>query len=196
MSNALIVFVKNPVLGKVKTRLAETLGAEKALEIYEMLLTHTRTVCVAIDAEQFIYYSNFIDIADGWQNCKRYLQKGNDLGAKMSNAFAEVFALGNNNIVIIGSDCIEITPAIIQEAFDELDKHDVVIGPAADGGYYLLGMKQLHGHLFINKSWSTEVVLQQTLTDVASLSLSYKLLPVLNDIDDETDLDKIDLSFL
>lgn len=192
MSHALIVFIKNPLLGKVKTRLAKTAGAEKALEVYQALLRHTRAVCEVVHAETFVFYHDFINKTDEWQKFSRRLQTGNDLGEKMSNAFAEIFASGNSRVVIIGSDCMEISPAIIQDAFDSLHQHDVVIGPAADGGYYLLGMKQVHPQLFMNKTWSTETVLQQTVADVMVLNLSYKLLPVLHDIDEEKDLDNVD----
>jgi uncharacterized protein len=196
MSDALIVFVKNLVPGKVKTRLAKTVGTEQALQIYQLLLTHTRTVCEEVHAERFIFYSDFIEANDEWQPFQKRLQRGNDLGERMSHAFAEIFDLGYSNVIIVGSDCIELTAAIIQEAFDELQRQDIVVGPAADGGYYLLGMKQLHVQLFANKKWSTEQVFNDTISDIEALRLSYKVLPVLNDIDDETDLNKIDLSLL
>ena len=189
MKNAVIVFVKNLVLGKVKTRLAKTIGPKKALEIYQYLVTHTQTVCKAVHADVFIFYSDFIDDSNQWNSCDRQLQNGNNLGEKMHNAFSKVFQNpAYEQAVIIGSDCLEITTTIIEEAFDQLINHDVVIGPATDGGYYLLGMKKLHSTLFKDKDWSSAIVLQQTISSIKNLGLSYFLLPELNDIDEEKDL--------
>jgi uncharacterized protein len=193
MSHALIIFAKNPVLGTVKTRLAKTIGIEKALLIYQQLLTHTRHISQMVEVDRFVFYSDFIDDRDGWIDYRKYLQVPGDLGVKMEAAFATVFALGYTKAVIIGSDCYELTTAVIEQAFVQLHRHDVVVGPALDGGYYLLGMKQPHPTLFANKNWSTPQVLPHTLANLTDLQLSHFMLPLLRDIDEEMDLIGTDL---
>lgn len=116
------------------------------------------------------------------------MQVGNDLGIRMQNAFINTFEQGNEEVAIIGTDCLELTSAIIMNAFAWLKNHDVVIGPAKDGGYYLLAMKQMHPKLFKNIAWSTPVVLNQTLAICLQENLSVYQLPELSDIDKENDL--------
>jgi uncharacterized protein len=186
----LIIFIKNPELGKVKTRLAATLGPEKALIIYNQLLSHTRKITEKLPLPQALYYSDFIPAKDSWdsQVFRKQVQSGSNLGERMLRAFQEGFNQGYNRICIIGSDCFELTSEIILNAFKKLEEHDVVIGPAEDGGYYLLGMQELQPYLFANKSWSTEAVLQQTLDEIKLKGLSVALLPTLTDVDEEKDL--------
>ncbi|MDX5437648.1 MAG: TIGR04282 family arsenosugar biosynthesis glycosyltransferase, partial [Pontibacter sp.] len=118
------------------------------------------------------------------------VQPTGDLGKKMQKAFAAAFLEGYISVVIIGSDCLQLTPDIINRAYKELETHDVVIGPALDGGYYLLGMNCLYPQLFQNKRWSTEHVFPDTIHDLQRLHLSYTLLPHLSDIDHAEDLDE------
>ena len=186
----LIIFIKNPELGKVKTRLAATLGPEKALIIYNQLLSHTRKITEKLPLPQALYYSDFIPAKDSWdsQVFRKQVQSGSNLGDRMLRAFQEGFNEGYNRICIIGSDCFELTSEIVLNAFKKLEEHDVVIGPAEDGGYYLLGMQELQPYLFANKSWSTEAVLQQTLDEIKLKGLSVALLPTLTDVDEEKDL--------
>lgn len=187
----LMVFVKNPKRGQVKTRLAKTVGDEKALQVYRVLLDHTITIARRVNFDKAIFYSDYIDETDMWRKAKfsQLVQEGNDLGERMYNAFKYAFFKKYKNVVIIGSDCLELNEHIITEAFDILKKNEVVIGPAKDGGYYLLGMRKLYKELFINKQWSTENVLLDTLLDIAQLNISMKLLPTLSDIDEEKDLE-------
>lgn len=187
----LMVFVKNPKRGQVKTRLAKTVGDEKALQVYRVLLDHTITIARRINFDKAIFYSDYIDETDMWRKEKfsQLVQEGNDLGERMYNAFEYAFSKKYKNVVIIGSDCLELNEHIITEAFDILENNEVVIGPAKDGGYYLLGMRKLYKELFINKQWSTENVLLDTLLDISRLNISMKLLPTLSDIDEEKDLE-------
>ena len=166
MSKALIIFIKNPVLGKVKTRLAATVGNLKAFEVYKKLLNHTRKITLLIDADKFLFYSDFLNREDEWSNDRfvKHLQKGNDLGERMCNAFEYIFLNKYQKVIIIGSDCIDLSTSVIEDAYMLLDDTDVVIGPAKDGGYYLLGMKNPHQCLFRNVSWSTSQALKQTLS--------------------------------
>ncbi len=189
-NNLLMVFAKNPELGKVKTRLAKTVGEHKALEIYLKLLEHTYAVADKTFADKAIFYSNKIeefDILD-YYKFPKFLQKGDDLGERMDRAFGEAFAQNYEKVVIIGSDCYDLTPEIIEDAFRLLNDHNVVIGPAFDGGYYLLGMDRHYSHLFKDKKWSTPDVLLDTILDTKKLKLSYTLLPTLTDVDEEKDL--------
>jgi rSAM/selenodomain-associated transferase 1 len=188
--NLLIIFYRNPELGKVKTRLAKTLGDEKALAIYLKLSSHTRAITENLAIDKVIYYSNFVDTEDAWPNTtfQKKLQNGNDLGEKMNNAFVEGFQSGYERVCIIGTDCLELSKDIIQQAFDQLVCYDVVIGPAKDGGYYLLGMKKPMPELFKNKAWSSDTVATDTIQNFKDLSLSYAQLAVLTDVDEEKDL--------
>lgn len=190
-NNLLLLFVRNPELGKVKTRLAASVGPEKALEIYLHLLLHTRDVTKSLPVQKLVYYSNAIDTNDFWPNdtYEKRVQPAGDLGEKMQATFATAFDEGYTSVVIIGSDCLQLTSKIILDAYQKLEKSDVVIGPALDGGYYLLGMKRLHRQLFQNKRWSTEHVFPDTIQDIEKLHLSYALLPPLSDIDHLEDLD-------
>jgi uncharacterized protein len=188
--NLLMIFIKNPALGKVKTRLAKTVGDEKALRVYQLLLDHTHKVTKGVNADRAVFYSDFINNDDVWKRDKfqQFIQKGEDLGDRMATAFLKAFALGYKKVVIIGSDCFDLNEDIITEAYNILEENEVVLGPAKDGGYYLLGMKNYHEQLFKNKAWSTENVLLDTLLDLSNLNLSFKLLPTLSDIDQEKDL--------
>ncbi len=188
-SKHLIIFVKNKIAGKVKTRLAAGIGQEKAMEVYDKLLTHTHLATRCLDCEKTVYFSEQTEQDGLWADGNFFLeqQSGHDLGARMQQAFDAQFAKGAERVCIIGSDTFEITAEIIQSAFKALQKHDIVIGPASDGGYYLLGMKELQPELFHHKNWSTKAVLSQTLQDVQQLQLSYTLLPELNDIDQKED---------
>jgi uncharacterized protein len=186
----LIIFYRNPVQGKVKTRLASTIGDKKALEIYLHLAQHTKLITEHLPFDKIIFYSEQIEINDFWENklYQKAVQEGSDLGQKMRNAFEEGFETGYKSICIIGTDCIELTTAIIQNAFHTLTTQEAVIGTAKDGGYYLLGMKKFHPELFGNKYWSTSSVAADTLEDLKKLGLSYATLPTLRDIDTEDDL--------
>ena len=190
-SSLLLIFVKNPELGKVKTRLAATIGNRKALRIYLKLLEHTRTITQSLPYDKVVYYSPAIQPDDIWGQggFQKSLQREGDLGQRMQDAFQTGFTQGYEKICIIGSDCYELTSEIIQTAYQALDAHDVIVGPSLDGGYYLLGMKELHPELFQNKHWSTSSVLKDTITDLTQKRLQWTALPELNDVDEEGDLE-------
>lgn len=189
MKNALIVFVRKPELGKVKTRLAATVGNDVALDIYKELLQHTFNIVKSTPVTKFIYYVNKIEKDDLWnaEGFVKRLQSDNDLGSKMKDAFSEVLNEGYKKAVIIGSDCMDLTTAIIVQAFDLLETKDTVIGPAKDGGYYLLGMKNLFSFIFKDKNWSTSSVYNDTVIDMEANGISFGVLPLLNDVDTEDD---------
>lgn len=184
-----MTFIRNPVPGKVKTRLANAIGDDKALRYYQKLLCITRTVSEAVEADKWIWYSDYIDDADKWEPSvfSKKLQQGKSLGARMQFAFEEAFAAGYKEVLIIGSDCPDITPEIIEEAFTTLHLADAVIGPARDGGYYLLGMKELLP-VFTGVDWSTDKVLVQTTTHLKKHALTFRILKELTDLDTVEDL--------
>ncbi len=190
MKKAIIIFVRNPEPGKVKTRLAKEIGDEQTVRVYRELLQHTHDITYNLDCDKFVYYADYINNDDLWENekFKKRLQEGENLGNRMIVAFFELFQLGYTKVVIIGSDCPELTPLVIRDAFDQLDKTDVVIGPASDGGYYLLGLTHLISELFKNKKWSTDTVLADTIKDTINLKKSCSFLTELSDIDTAEDL--------
>ncbi len=177
-------------MGQVKTRLAETIGDRQAFKIYQKLLALTRFVADQLSCHRQLWYSQFIEEDDDWEasNYEKKLQQGTDLGERMKYAFAEAFAGGFERAVIIGSDCAELQPKHIRQAFTALEHHDIAIGPSQDGGYYLLGMNAFHPQLFAEIDWSTASVYKDTINRIEALNLSYQNLPMLNDIDTEEDL--------
>ena len=187
--NVLIIFVKNLIDGQVKTRLANTLGNDAAMVIYKRLLENVHDKIHSFEVDKIIFYSDFIE-EDIWENklFQKEIQEGNDLGERMENAFKSSFTAGYKNAIIIGTDCPGINKDILEDGFLKLNHSDIVIGPAADGGYYLLGMKKVHSFLFQKVKWSTDKVLQQTIDLCNRNQLSYFLLPELSDIDEEKDL--------
>ena len=197
MKQVLLVFVKNAVKGKVKTRLAATVGDDVAFEIYNRLLLHTALSTNPVSAHKIVFYSDFIDAKDIWNNelYQKQIQNGNDLGERMANAFEYAFKNGSEKVDIIGSDCFEITTEFIEGAFKQLDHSDVVIGPALDGGYYLLALKSNNKALFQHIQWSTDQVLSQTMEVCRQMGLKVAQLQLLSDIDNESDLKRIGYNY-
>jgi rSAM/selenodomain-associated transferase 1 len=181
--NLLLIFTRNPELGKAKTRLAKTVGNETALEIYKFLLQRTKDISLKVNADKAVCYSVKIRENDIWNTdiYQKYQQEGEDLGIRMLNAFKNGFEAGYKKIIIIGSDLYDLSSKEIDNAFNQLDKNDLVLGPALDGGYYLLGMKELYKKVFKNKEWGTATVKKDTLQDL--INQQVKLLEVKNDID-------------
>jgi rSAM/selenodomain-associated transferase 1 len=173
--------------------LAATIGDEKALKIYKELLRHTQEITQKIPVRKLLFYADSINQNDSWkqEDYTKYLQPEGDLGRKMQFAFDTAFNSGAKRVLIIGSDCYELTSGIIEQAFSVLENYDAVIGPAADGGYYLLGFSRPNYSVFQNKNWSTETVFQDTIKDFRNANFSYLLLPVLNDVDEEKDLGEL-----
>lgn len=189
-TDLLIIFVKNPVLGKAKTRLAATVGNKRALAIYRLLLEKTRVETINLAVDKVVCYSDNVDTSDLWDNnhYQKNIQAIGDLGHKMTSAFQKAFQAGYERVCIIGSDCYEMTQAHLEDAFKALKSKDAVIGPAVDGGYYTLGISRFTPELFEHKVWSTETVAADTIKDFENLDLRYSILPELNDVDTESDL--------
>lgn len=195
--NLLIIFVKNLIPGQVKTRLAKDIGIDGALDVYKYLVEHTFEVTQDLDCAKAVFYSEYVEIEDVWdtEKYKLFIQKGADLGERMKNAFADAFERKFKKVVVIGTDCFELKGAHIEEAFDQLEDHDIAIGPASDGGYYLIGMKKAYPQLFHEKKYSHSKVLSEVLTEISQIGASFHLLPQLNDIDTFQDLKDSDIEF-
>lgn len=189
-TDLLIILVKNPVLGKAKTRLAATVGDQRALNIYKLLLEKTRVETIDLAVDKMVYYSDHVDTSDLWDNDRyqKAIQVTGDLGTKMTSAFEKAFQTGYERVCIIGSDCYEMTQTHLEDAFKALQRKDALIGPAVDGGYYTLGMSRFIPELFEHKVWSTDTVASDTIKDFENFGLNYGVLPTLNDVDTEDDL--------
>lgn len=195
--NLLIVFVKNLIPGHVKTRLAKDIGIDGALDVYKFLVEHTYETTKEVESSKAVFYSEYVEIEDIWdtEEYQLLVQKGPDLGDRMLNAFKHGFDKGFEKVVIVGTDCFELKPDHIEEAFDQLSQHDVVIGPATDGGYYMIGMNKLYPQLFHDKKYSHENVLKDVLTEIGQMDADFYLLPELSDIDTFQDLKDSDIDF-
>ncbi|MGH7548357.1 MAG: TIGR04282 family arsenosugar biosynthesis glycosyltransferase [Gemmatimonadales bacterium] len=188
---ALGIFVKAPIPGRVKTRLAEEIGAVAAAELYRRLgrqvvaaargrgSSHHTTVWFTPAAEEAVVR----EWLEGVARVELRAQTGESLGDRLSNAFAHEFAEGAGRAVIIGSDCPGVDRRLVAEAFGALNEDDVVLGPALDGGYYLIGLSRPEPALFRDISWSTARVADQTRARAHALGLSCHLLRPLRDVD-------------
>ena len=190
-TDALIVFIKNIVPGQVKTRLAATVGDGRAVEIYRALLERTRQAALGTVARRYVFYSDFVEKDDAWDEAffTKKTQRGTGIGERMHQALAEVLAQ-HERAVLVGGDIAGLTAAILGEALHSLRTHDCVIGPAMDGGYYLIGLKTPQSTVFQDIAWSNPHTRQQTLEKIKSLGLTCHLLPLLSDIDREEDWKK------
>lgn len=184
------VLTRNPVAGMVKSRLAASVGPETALEVYRKLRNHTAEVLRTCHAEKAVFYSNEIPDEDCFVEigALSFLQKNDEFGQRMRHTFTTGFSLGFLRVVLIGTDCPDIDAAIIDSAFDALDSFDAVLGPARDGGFYLIGLNCDRPELFVNRTWSHEHVLQETLHILDKTGATFTLLPELQDIDTFEDL--------
>ena len=199
-TKALAIFCKTPEKGFVKTRLAASVGDQKALEVYLNLLNITDEETRPFSSSLYLFVTSSIeDSVEKMQSIlqqqdlftdpktKFVIQQGEDLGQKMSAAFKKLFK-NHQSVVLIGCDLPDLTSALISKAFDALQSNDVVIGPSCDGGYYLIGLNKETPDLFKEISWSTEKVLNQTLEKAERLSIKVQLLDQLRDIDTLEDL--------
>ncbi len=194
MRRAILLFVKYPEPGRVKTRLAATIGPTPAARAYRRLVAH---VCRELpDAAEILV---FFDPPAAQQRIEEWLrpllprsfslipQAAGDLGERLQAAFAITFERGAGRALVIGTDCVEMTPATFSEAFAALDHADCAIGPTMDGGYYLLGLRAPAPILFRDIAWSTGRTFADTLAQASAGGLSLKILERLHDVDDEAD---------
>ena len=186
----LMVFVRAPRPGQVKTRLAASLGSAQALAAYKQLVA---TVLAGIEGGGSVELHYTPDDAaaemspwlrPGWE-CRPQL--AGDLGTRMHGAFVDAFSRGASRVVLIGSDCPEATLEDVQSAWANLDHHDLVLGPARDGGYWLIALRQPQPGLFQGMAWSTSSVLQETMLRAQKAGLRTLLLRQLADVDTAAD---------
>ena len=191
MSTAVLVFTKAPQPGASKTRLIPALGADEAAAAHEVLvlrtLDMTRDLGVAgEDCQVSLWGAVPHPALDLWSDqfaLPLHLQAAGDLGKKMLHGFASALDAGADQAVLIGSDCPAMTAEYIRQACAALRASDLVLGPAEDGGYVLIGCKQVHAELFANIPWGSDRVLARTLEQAEQLELSVTLLATLWDVD-------------
>jgi rSAM/selenodomain-associated transferase 1 len=198
---ALILFAKEPIPGKVKTRLVPPLTPEGAAELYGSMLRDTiARIGLLKGIDRYLFYDGengaldfFTEAAPG-MTCLP--QKGADLGKRMAETLRHVFGKGHGAAVIIGSDSPDLPTEFISNAFTLLAAGDcdAVFGPTEDGGYYLVGMTRLHQELFIDIPWSSDRVMDETLDRAARAGIRTSLLPAWHDVDSESDLHRPELS--
>jgi len=190
---AILVFVRAPEAGRVKTRLAASIGANAALRVYRRLAEHAAREALAVaDAEVRVHFTP----GDAEAAVRAWLGDGpallpqadGDLGERMRDAFAQAFADGHERVVIIGSDLPEMRADLLRRAISLLDDHQAVVGPARDGGYYLLGLTRMVEGVFDGIAWSTPGVLQATLQRLEAAGITPGLLEPLTDVDEVGDL--------
>ncbi len=184
--NMLGIFLKYPAAGQVKTRLAAAIGPEKAAECYRSLAELVLAGTASSERYRRILFitpeERILDFVR-WMPDESFLpQRGTTLGERMVDAFEQLLLQGER-AALIGTDAPDVSVDLAAAAFAALDENDLVLGPALDGGYYLIGMKRPHRFLFEDIAWSTPSVLAATLGKAKALGLSCKLMQALGDID-------------
>jgi rSAM/selenodomain-associated transferase 1 len=202
--NRLVVFTRYPQAGKVKTRLIPALGEEGAADLHCRMTRHTLAAAGEL-ADHGLASVELCYTGGGEQEMRRLfgeelkmvpqLDEG-DLGERMHTAFQRCFSEGAGKVVIVGTDCPGLSGRIMLRAFDELDHAPLVLGPARDGGYYLIGLTGLPPKLFEGIPWGTDQVLQLTVNLAKRLELPVNLLIPLDDVDRPEDLEKTNLRYL
>jgi rSAM/selenodomain-associated transferase 1 len=194
MPNRLILFARNLLVGKVKTRIASKIGDELALEVYRILFNNTIQIIASLPStiKPVIYYSDFVENENnlGFEGIRTEVQEGSGLGERMANSLEKEFGSGARKVCIIGTDIYSLNAQIIENAFNRIHDNNVIIGPATDGGYYLLGTNNYNTKLFSDISWSKSTVLKDTIKNINNLGLNYELLKFLSDVDEYEDIPK------
>ncbi|MBI5631303.1 MAG: TIGR04282 family arsenosugar biosynthesis glycosyltransferase [Elusimicrobia bacterium] len=195
--NTIIVFVKAPVAGQVKTRLCPPLSFAQAAELYRAFVKDTLASAAGVpEARVEVAYAPCddhpaLDWIEPRTPLRFFLQQGVDLGQRLENAFAKTFSDGADKAVIIGSDTPQLDCAIVAKAFSVLDREEAVLGPARDGGYYLIGLRKARPGLFARIPWSSDKVFAETVARARLEGVSLGRLPELNDIDTFADLERV-----
>lgn len=184
--NTVALFLKAPVLGTVKTRLAKSLGEASALLAYKRMVEFLLERIGNRGSIHIHYAAESVDPMVDWlgENYRFTAQLGDGLGTRLANAMAQEFASGANKLIFLGGDCPFVDHAMIEESFIALDRKDVVIGPAFDGGYYLIGMSQNRAELFEGIHWGSETVFAETVEICRRKGLTHAILAEMSDVDD------------
>ena len=190
MNDLLIIFTKNARFGQVKTRLAKVIGEEQALAIHHNLVAMTAATIESLSSQKIVYFSEHNDEGSPLSKIAvdSKIQQGNNLGERMHNAFEECYALGFKRMLLIGSDCPSLTNDLLFQAFEKLSNVPVVLGPAEDGGYYLVGLQAPKAELFDQINWGTSTVLEETINICHQQNVAFSLLPIHRDLDTYDDL--------
>jgi uncharacterized protein len=195
MAPVILLFVKNPLPGRVKTRLAATLGPEAAAAVYRLLVRRvvenlplSADLVVVFDPPtEAVEIEGWIRGLTGERPVSFWGQAPGDLGERLREAFSRAFRAGYTRVAVIGSDCVDIPAEFFTEAWRQLSEQDVVLGPATDGGYYLMALKRDCPALFNEIPWSSEQVFALTCARARAESLGVATLPPLQDVDTESD---------
>ena len=192
----LVIFTRFPQPGAAKTRLIPMLGADGAAELHRRMTAHT--LSVAGNARALIAGLDVVVRFSGgtpeamkqlYGASWRFEEQGEgDLGARMERAVRDAFAEGRMRTLIIGTDCPELTGALLRAAFDALADADLVLGPARDGGYYLIGLRRAAPELFAGMPWGSGEVFERTRAEARRIGLEVRILPTLSDVDTPQDL--------
>lgn len=195
---ALLVFLRVPEPGRAKTRLIPALGPEGAVRVYERVARHVleqggRVQRPSLERLAFVAPDGGAQELTAWgEGAFEMLPQGSgDLGERMSAAFERAFARGAERAVIIGTDCPDVDAALLGRAFDALDEHDAVLGPALDGGYYLLGLRGRRPEAFRDVPWSSPDTLSRTRDRLRQSGARWTELERLRDLDDPDDLEAL-----
>lgn len=189
--SAVVVFSREPVAGRTKTRLASGIGAEEAAEVHGLLLEHTLAQVRRAGLVGFVSLASRPTTWRPPEGTAWLLQRGADLGARLHDAFTRVLGLGFAKVLIIGSDCPELGAHHLVEALRALEDAPVVVGPASDGGYWLIGQRQAGWDLFSGVPWSSPATLDATRRRLRTLDLGWCELETLSDVDTADDLRRI-----
>jgi len=199
MREKVIIFTRYPEPGKTKTRLIPVLGAEGAADLQRRMAEHALAQAQDLAARREVSLEVCYEGGDE-ALLRRWLgnrfsyceQRAGDLGTRMHAAFKEAFLKGSERVLVVGTDCPGLTDNLLDKALEELREHDVVLGPARDGGYYLIGLKRPCPWLFHDIQWGTHDVLARTLEVVRRNGLSVKLVELMDDVDRPEDLEAWD----
>ena len=197
MDNLLVIFAKAPIAGFAKTRLCPPLLPDEAAGLQRAFIADTLDNAVGAGGFDVLVAFTPDDARGlmvetcGGRPCDLAPQVGGDLGERMSRAFVSAFGMGYRKVAIVGTDSPALQTCTLTAAFDRLDRADMVIGPAEDGGYYLIGLKSPAPEVFKDIGWSGPEVLSETLAKAHGLGLSVELLPTLGDVDTFEDLGRI-----
>ncbi|MGV0027273.1 TIGR04282 family arsenosugar biosynthesis glycosyltransferase [Phormidesmis priestleyi] len=194
-SNCLIIFTRYPEPGKAKTRLIPALGAEGAAALHRQMAEQTLTEVRHLQKLRPVVVEVRFSGGDcaqmqAWlgDDLSYYPQHSGDLGDRLSQAFQSAFDRGAKSVITIGTDCPDLSASILAIAFEKLQTHDLVLGAATDGGYYLIGLRHFVSDLFFGIAWSTSIVFQQTVAIAEKIGCSIAYLPTLSDVDRPEDL--------
>lgn len=196
-SEHLLILTRYPEIGQVKTRLIPALGAEGATALHQQMVEHTfnqaRSLCLQrLQMQVTVLYAGEVEpvMVAEWLGAEflAHPQALGDLGDRLVQGFDRAFTAGAQKVLAIGTDCPGLNASLLEQALVALDHQDVVLGPALDGGYYLIGLRSQQPQLFQGITWGTGSVLEETLAAIQVQHLNYSCLTPLADVDRPEDL--------